>query len=468
MMNKVTIAAMMLGAGLALNARVPAAAAPFEDVISYQGQLSQNGTPVSGTRDLRFRLFDAETGGSQTGSVTLNDVDIDAGVFAVELDFGVAPWPLREQQWVEVAVSNPGANSYEVVGRQKLTASPYALNVRGIATDANGVVGIGTRFPYSTSRMTISQGDLAAPANGNSPLVVVKNSGGAFINVLAPVESGLLLGDAGNSAAGGVVYGHQSDALGFRTNGNQTRMIIDADGNVGVGTVTPGSRLEVRGPGAWPLSVTGPANPGIRFVSDNSGSLGTSWALDQESTTGDFRIRDSFDARTRFTIKGSTGFVGIGTSTPTTKLDVDGAVTIRGGADIVEGFESICDTAFEPGTVLVIDPANPGMLMCAEGAYDKKVAGVVSGAGGVQPGIKLGQSGVLDGDIPVAMTGRVYVKCSTENGSIEPGDLLTTASLAGHAMKATDDARSNGTVIGKAMGTLNSGEGLVLVLVNLQ
>ncbi len=66
------------------------------------------------------------------------------------------------------------------------------------------------------------------------------------------------------------------------------------------------------------------------------------------------------------------------------------------------------------------------------------------------------------------MTGRVYVKCTTENGPIAPGDLLTTSAMAGHAMKATDRERSHGSVIGKAMTGLETGQGLVLVLVNLQ
>ena len=90
------------------------------------------------------------------------------------------------------------------------------------------------------------------------------------------------------------------------------------------------------------------------------------------------------------------------------------------------------------------------------------------GAGGVNHGIRMGQDGVLDGDTLVAMTGRVYVRCSAENGAITPGDLLTTAALEGHAMRATDGARSFGAVIGKAMSSLDEGTGLVLVLVNLQ
>jgi hypothetical protein len=117
---------------------------------------------------------------------------------------------------------------------------------------------------------------------------------------------------------------------------------------------------------------------------------------------------------------------------------------------------------------MVIDSVKAGQLTVSSRAYDARVAGVVSGAGGVNHGLRLGQKGVLDGDTLVAMTGRVYVKCSAENGAIVPGDLLTTADLPGHAMRATDSTRSFGAVIGKAMSSLDEDTGLVLILVNLQ
>jgi len=66
------------------------------------------------------------------------------------------------------------------------------------------------------------------------------------------------------------------------------------------------------------------------------------------------------------------------------------------------------------------------------------------------------------------MTGRVYVWADASNGPITPGDLLTTSTTPGQAMKATDPSRSFGATIGKAMTGLEKGRGLVLVLVNLQ
>ncbi|HEV2435000.1 MAG TPA: hypothetical protein VG077_03305 [Verrucomicrobiae bacterium] len=78
------------------------------------------------------------------------------------------------------------------------------------------------------------------------------------------------------------------------------------------------------------------------------------------------------------------------------------------------------------------------------------------------------QAGALDGDQNVALTGRVYVLADATGGAIQPGDLLTTSDTPGHAMKATDRARAEGAVLGKAMTGLSTGKGMVLVLVTLQ
>ncbi|MDH3892276.1 MAG: hypothetical protein OEV49_14455 [candidate division Zixibacteria bacterium] len=159
----------------------------------------------------------------------------------------------------------------------------------------------------------------------------------------------------------------------------------------------------------------------------------------------------------------------------TTTIELDGAtgttttkiLEITGGSDLAEPFEMTGGNLL-PGAVVVIDENNPGHTRASTKAYDQRVAGIISGAGGVNPGLTLSQQGVLDGGQLVALTGRVYCQATAINGAIKPGDLLTTSDIAGHAMKATDATRSHGTVIGKAMTTLDDGEGLVLVLVNLQ
>jgi hypothetical protein len=144
-----------------------------------------------------------------------------------------------------------------------------------------------------------------------------------------------------------------------------------------------------------------------------------------------------------------------------------GALTIRGGADLAEPFQ-MKEEVLEKGAVVVIDAEHPGRLKRSTHAYDRRVAGIVSGANGINPGIALHQEGAIEGGQNVALTGRVYVQAEAASGSIEPGDLLTSSDTPGFAMKVTDHARAQGAVIGKAMSQLTEGRGNVLVLVTLQ
>jgi hypothetical protein len=145
-------------------------------------------------------------------------------------------------------------------------------------------------------------------------------------------------------------------------------------------------------------------------------------------------------------------------------------VEITGGADLSENFDiGGGGMAIEPGSVVSIDPDAAGDLRLSTEAYDRRVAGIVSGADGVQPGLLMGQKGTkADGAFPVALTGRVYCKVDASFGAIEPGDLLTTSPTPGHAMKVTDHGQAQGAILGKAMTALEAGQGTVLVLVSLQ
>ncbi len=142
-------------------------------------------------------------------------------------------------------------------------------------------------------------------------------------------------------------------------------------------------------------------------------------------------------------------------------------LTITGGADLAEPF-AMSHGGLDPGTVVVIDEKNPGKLRRSTHAYDKKVAGIVSGANGIQPGISMIQEDALEAGENVSLSGRVYVKAETSAGSIEPGDLLTTSATPGLAMKAAEHDRAQGAILGKAMTGLTDSEGMVLVLVTLQ
>jgi hypothetical protein len=140
------------------------------------------------------------------------------------------------------------------------------------------------------------------------------------------------------------------------------------------------------------------------------------------------------------------------------------------GADVAEKFPVSDDVAdAQPGTVMEIDPENPGKLRVARGAYNRRVAGVVSGAGDIPAGTILGNLPGSENDPAIALGGRVWVQCDASQTAIEIGDLMTTSNTRGHAMAVDDFSRAHGAVIGKAMTPLARGEtGMVLVLVNLQ
>ena len=141
-------------------------------------------------------------------------------------------------------------------------------------------------------------------------------------------------------------------------------------------------------------------------------------------------------------------------------------LTIRGGCDIAEPFK-MSNNEIPKGAVVVIDEDNAGHLKMSDQACDRRVAGIISGANGVNTGVTLTQEGVFEGGQNVALSGRVYVQADASNGSIKPGDLLTTSDVPGHAMKVTDHSKAQGAILGKAMTALKDGRGMVLVLVTL-
>ena len=154
---------------------------------------------------------------------------------------------------------------------------------------------------------------------------------------------------------------------------------------------------------------------------------------------------------------------------PTCTTITCSSITITGGSDLAEPFEVSSPTGeMAKGSVVVIDEKNAGQLKVSCQPYDSRVAGVLSGANGIKPGIQMQQQGLLEGTKSVALSGRVYVLADTANGAIMPGDLLTTSGTPGHAMKVTDHLRAQGAILGKAMTGLSEGKGMVLVLVTLQ
>jgi len=243
---------------------------------------------------------------------------------------------------------------------------------------------------------------------------------------------------------------------------NSGGLIVNS-GNVGIGTANPLTTLHVSSGSAAELLITSTAAGGGGW------NLGTGWG--GVGSTRSLYLYDYVAAATRLVVD-QAGNVGIGTNSPQALLDVNGmarvkVLSITGGSDVAEPF-AMSGGDIPKGAVVVIDDAHPGQLKLSQRAYDKRVAGIVSGAGGVNPGLTLSQQCLVEGGQNVALTGRVYALADAANAPIEPGDLLTTSAIPGHAMKVIDPTKAQGAIIGKSMSHLESGRGLVLVLVTLQ
>ena len=177
------------------------------------------------------------------------------------------------------------------------------------------------------------------------------------------------------------------------------------------------------------------------------------------------------DNQGNFSVEGNLALKGSGTSI----TFADGTIQSTAwngslvGGDYAESVDVTGDRSrFEPGDILVVDPDHSGRFVKSSEPYSTLVAGIYS----TKPGV-LGRRQITDPktsttEVPMAMVGIVPTKVSAENGGIKRGDLLVTSSTQGYVMKGTDHNQMLGAVVGKALGTLDAGTGVIEVLVSLQ
>lgn len=172
--------------------------------------------------------------------------------------------------------------------------------------------------------------------------------------------------------------------------------------------------------------------------------------LGAERSGGDLLVRNA-DKKTTIRLNGDSG-----------------DITLQNG-DCAEQFEVDDSADLNPGTVAVLN--EQGRIEESRRASDRRVVGVVAGAGDIKPGIVLGNRANTENkrpSLPIALLGRVFCKVDAHFGSVRVGDFLASSDTPGHAMKVTNRDSAAGAVIGKALGALTSGRGLVQVLVTLQ
>jgi hypothetical protein len=497
--------------------------------FTYQGRLHSEGNPAEGSYDLKFWLFDdASIGtGKQVGPTIIKEnVNLADGYFTVELDFTAESFG-ADARWLQIGI-RPGEsidpNGFVVLSpRQKITAVPFALNSRQgilesgwvisgdtIYSGVSGNIGIGTEHPASKLDIvgdehisgTVGIGgkvnpviQLYALSGNNKPYTGyfdnTDNADDAFaIYSLAHGQGGTIhYGVFGGALGANVCYGLYGSASGKGTNygvygtaGNGTTAnwagYFDGDVYVrnqlkGTGTIqcvnSTGGGIAVSG-----LS-TNLNGYGVRGEVTNGG-----YAIYGVADGPEFeapRIGGYFEAT-----PGKASSIGI-IAKGNIAAQFFGPIQVRGniqvkdqddatiielgkGLDYAEGFNVSTRIETGPGSVLVIDPDNPGKLALSVEAYDKKVAGIVAGAKGLGSAVRLG-AGQYDHD--VALAGRVYCNVDATNEAVRAGDLLTTSSTPGHAMKVADHGKAQGAILGKAMENLEQGKKRqILVLVTLQ
>jgi hypothetical protein len=291
---------------------------------------------------------------------------------------------------------------------------------------------------------------------------------------------------------------------------------IYAEGYVGIGTTTPTAPLNVVGPAlgsasgnSIPLLSLQNSNGNQNFlnISQIRNSNGTDW------TTATTRMQITTDVTPQgyidFNPAGGTyglafgsggselmrivnGNVGVGTTSPGAKLEVDGSVKLTSGSgasitfqdgtvqstaytgvtcggDFAESVDvSGSRASYEPGDVLVIGANSGSDVAKSSEPYSTLVVGVYSTKPGVVGRRQTTGTKTSTTAVPMAMVGIVPTKVSAENGAIKRGDLLVTSSTAGYAMKGTDRSLLAGAVLGKALGALDSGTGVIEAVITLQ
>jgi hypothetical protein len=451
--------------------------------FTYQGQLKSGGNPVNGTCDFQFGLWDAAgsgsppTGGNQIGSPqTKTGVSVSNGLFSIpDLDFGSSAFT-GDARWLQIGVRCPaGSGSYATLSpRQALTAAPYALGLRPgaiISGTSYQVLKVMSNAPTGgipavvTGEMLTATDGVGVYGSHNNPAA---GAGGAGVwgRTWSPLGSGVegtgingATGVKGTSTYGTGVYGVAGSPSGLSayTTGS---LGVWGDSNSGpgvVGTTSKGTGVYGESSGAdllgyWHAGVYGTADNGTGVEGNSSTGTGVRGTTD----TGNFFVGCRWEGL-------------ISTCNNYYRVSYTGTVHanggyVTGGADVAEFISTRGEP--QPGDVVEIDPDHVGQFRLASTPNSTSVAGVIS----TNPGASLGAidpAGTENTGPRLALAGRVPVKVSAENGAIRPGDLLVASSMPGHAMRAPANP-APGTVIGKSLGQLDDGAGVVEMLVMLR
>lgn len=264
--------------------------ATLGSAITYQGNLKKSGQPVNATCSFQFSLWDAASGGAQTGATqTVNNAPVQAGVFTVRLDFG--NHFTGEARWLQTALQCAGDGGYTTLtSRQPLTAVPYAIGLLpgaqieqpaangraliGRATNTNGIGVLGESASWAGvwGQSTSASGVVGWSGGQYAGGVYGENTGQGYgVYGKAPNSAGVL----GESTAWFGVYGksaNQTGVVGESASHDGVRGTTSAANRVGVkGVATAANATGVRGESASWAGVWGESTSASGVVGISSG-----------------------------------------------------------------------------------------------------------------------------------------------------------------------------------------------------
>jgi hypothetical protein len=446
---------------------------------------------------LRSAAGDIGVEASASGNVTLGgpagDGDLyvkdSTGVTRVELDGQNQLLRFRNASAQEVGLVGGGADitmggngsSADLTlkdgsGASRITLAAGSHRLRLLASDGGTVAEMGPGGNLSLGGGGGADGDLyLKDAAGVTRLELDAQSHLLRIRNASNQEVGRL-GDNANLRLGG--HGSDGDIVLSDANGT-TRLELDADnqllrirnsGGMEVGSLGPNANLVLGGNGS----------DGDVDLRDGSGRRRILLNADGQSlatydTAGNQVFSLGSNSNLRLGGHGTDGDVLLfpggandifSDADATIHLNADaGDITLR-NADCAEEFEILPAVNAEPGTVMAL--ADDGRLRPSAQAHQRSVVGVVSGAGSYAPAIVLDKQRGRAHRRPIALMGKTFVKVTDEAGPIAVGDLLTTSSTEGHAMRAADPLLAFGAVIGKAIAPHAAGTGLIPMVIALQ
>jgi hypothetical protein len=286
-------------------------------------------------------------------------------------------------------------------------------------------------------------------------------------------------GSGSNPGVGCGVWGDSTAGYGvFATSQTNKGLFATSKGDDGIHGETGSSThygVSAANNNAWPCcAIYGTSANGHGVHGLNQGSAGPTpnsgcgvWGESQQGigVYGASKSGNAGEFHGNVSITGNQSVSGNVTVGGNVNVTGDVVLTVP-GSDCGERFDVSGLEAAEAGTVMVI--GEDGLLQPSDRAYDKRVAGVVSGAGTFRPAIVMGKRDDDEGRTTLALIGKVYCKVDANAGAIGVGDLLTTSDTPGHAMGVADPVKAFGSVIGKSLGTLRSGLGLIPILIALQ